>query len=60
MGTGHTRMEVLVTKRLLVITAALILLAGLAGTVAEASLNVQVVETGQISISADGAATRRV
>jgi len=50
-------MEVLVTKRLLVITAALILLAGLAGTVAEASLNVQVVETGQISISADGAAT---
>jgi hypothetical protein len=41
----------------LFVSAALLLLIGLAGTAAEASLNVQVVETGQVSMSADGAAT---
>lgn len=45
------------TRRLLFVSAALLLLIGLAGTAAEASLNVQVVETGQVSMSADGAAT---
>ena len=45
------------TKRLLVITAALILVVGLAATAVDATLNVKVIETGQISMSSDGAAT---
>jgi len=44
-----------VKRKLLFISAALILLFGLSGSVAEAALNVQVIETGQISVSADGA-----
>jgi len=43
-----------VTKRLLLISAALILLVGLSGAVSEATLNVQIIEGGQISMSADG------
>jgi hypothetical protein len=45
------------SRRVLTVCAGLLLLFGLYGSIAEASLNVQVIETGQVSMSADGAAT---
>lgn len=54
-GKLFNRKEIVVTKKLVVVAAALVLMIGLAGTVAQATLNVQVIETGQISMSADGA-----